>query len=83
MNPYWREQAGLTHEEKQAFVDRARADEAKFIRSLRKITDSADNRMRARTAREQQASALAALNRERDDAVPDADDSSVQPGMLA
>lgn len=82
MNEYWKEQSGLTHDEKQAFVDRARADEAKFLRSLRKITDQADARMRTRTAKEQHAAALADLARGPDDVVPDADDSSIQRGML-
>jgi hypothetical protein len=52
MNEYWREQAGLTPDEKQAFVERTLADEARFRQSLRKITDSADNRMLTRVARE-------------------------------
>ena len=52
MNPYWKHQHGLTHDEKLAFVDKARADEARFRQSLRKITDSADNRMLTRVARE-------------------------------
>lgn len=82
MNDYWKQQAGLTPDEKQAFVDKARADEARFLRSLRKVTDQADARMRTRTAKEQHADALAALNRERDEPVPDADDSSIQRGML-
>ena len=52
MNPYWQQQHGLTPDEKQAFVNRAQADEARFRQSLRKITDSADNRMLTRVARE-------------------------------
>ena len=52
MNPYWKEQARLTHDEKRAFVERTLADEARFLRSLRKITDSADNRMLTRVARD-------------------------------
>ena len=52
MNPYWKEQAGLTHDEKLAFVERTLADEDRFRQSLRKITDSADNRMLTRVARE-------------------------------
>ena len=52
MNPYWQHQRGLTPDEKQAFVERTLADEARFLRSLRKITDSADNRMLTRVARD-------------------------------
>ena len=52
MNPYWQQQHGLTPNEKRAFVDKAKADEAGFLRSLRKITDSADNRMLTRVARD-------------------------------
>jgi hypothetical protein len=81
MNDYWKEKAGLTHEEKQAFVDRARADEAKFLRSLRKITDQAENRMRTRTARQQHHDALRELNRGPDDVVPDAH-PEIQRDML-
>ena len=50
MNPYWQQQHGLTPDEKQAFVERTLADEARFRQSLRKITDSADNRMLTRVA---------------------------------
>ena len=82
MTPYWQQQHGMTTSEKRAFVDCARIDEALFLRSLRKVTSQADNRMRERTARQQHRDALAALNRERDDVVPDADDSSLQRGML-
>ena len=52
MNPYWQHQHGLTPDEKQAFVERTLAAEARFRQSLRKITDSADNRMLTRVARE-------------------------------
>ena len=52
MNEYWQQQRGLTPDEKQAFVERTLADEARFLRSLRKITDSADNRMLTRVARD-------------------------------
>ena len=50
MNPYWQQQAGLTQDEKQAFVERTLANEARFRQSLRKITDSAENRMLTRVA---------------------------------
>lgn len=43
--------AGLTIEEKRAFVAHTLAQEAKFRASFRRITDSADNRMRTRIAR--------------------------------
>ena len=52
MNPYWQHQHGLTPDENQAFVDKARADEDRFRQSLHKITDSADNRMLTRVARD-------------------------------
>ena len=52
MNEYRKEQAGLTHDEKRAFVERTLADEDRFRQSMRKITDSADNRMLTRVARE-------------------------------
>ena len=45
-------QHGMTHDEKRAFVERTLADEARFRQSLRKITDSADNRMLTRVARD-------------------------------
>ena len=82
MNEYWKEQAGLTLDEKRAFVERTLADEARFLRSLRKITDSAENRMMTRTAKEQHRDALRELNRGPDDVIDDADDSSLQRGML-
>ena len=52
MTPYWQGQAGLTHDEKLAFVERTLAGEARFRQSLRKITDSAENRMLTRVARD-------------------------------
>ena len=45
---------------------------------FRKITDASESRMRARTAREQLAAALAEANREQDEVIPDSDDSSMQ-----
>ena len=45
---------------------------------FRKITTPAESRMRARTAKEQLAVALAEANREQDDSIPDPDDSSLQ-----
>lgn len=45
---------------------------------FRKITGPAEGRMRARTAKEQLAAALAEANREQEDAIPDSDDSSMQ-----
>ena len=82
MNEYWKEQAGLTHDEKRAFVERTLADESRFLRSLRKITASAENRMMTRAAKEQHRDALRELNRGPDDVAPDFDDSSLQRGML-
>ena len=82
MNEYWKEQAGLTPDEKRAFVERTLVDESRFRQSLRKITSGAENRMLTRTAKEQHAEALRELNRGPDDVIDDADDSSVQRGML-
>ena len=50
MNEYWKEQAGLTHDEKRAFVNRVQADEARFQQSLRTIHSGAENRMLTRVA---------------------------------
>ena len=50
MNPYWQQQHGLTPDEKQAFMERVQAEQSDFLHSLRKITDSADNRMLTRVA---------------------------------
>jgi hypothetical protein len=50
MNPYWQQQHGLTPDEKRSFVERTLTDEARFRQSLRKITDSAENRMLTRVA---------------------------------
>lgn len=82
MNEYWQQQHGMTPDEKRAFVERTLTDEARFRQSLRKITDSANNRMRERTAKQQQKAAMDALNRGPDDVIDDADDSAVQRWML-
>ena len=82
MTEYWKQQAGLTPDEKRAFVERTLADEARFRQSLRKITSGAENRMLTRTAKEQHRDALRELNRGPDDVAPDFDDSSLQRGML-
>ena len=50
MNEYWKEQAGLTHDEKQAFVERVQAEQADFLHSLRTIHSAAENRMLTRVA---------------------------------
>lgn len=52
MNEYWQQQHGLTPDERRAFVERTLADEASFRQSLRNITDSAENRMLTRVARD-------------------------------
>lgn len=65
MNPYWKQQHGLTTTEKAAFVDRVQAEQSEFLRSLRTIHSAAENRMLTRVARA----------RGPDD--DDADDSSV------
>ena len=50
---------------------------------FRKVTDSADARMRMRTAKEQHAAMLAEANREQDASTPDADDeSATRSGVL-
>lgn len=82
MTPYWQQQHGLTTSEKAAFVERVQAEQAAFLASLRTVHSQAENRMLTRTAKEQHAEALRELNRGPDDVVPDADDSSVQRGML-
>ena len=82
MNPYWQQQHGMTPDEKRAFVERVQAEQADYLHSLRKITDSAENRMMTRTAKEQHRDALRELNRGPDDVIDDADDSSIQRGML-
>ena len=81
MTDRWQQQPGLTPEEKQAFIAKARAEEARFLRSLRKITDQAENRMLTRTARQQHHDALRELNRVPDDVVPDAH-PAIQRDML-
>lgn len=81
MNEYWKQQNGLTHDEKRAFVERALADEERFRNSLRKITSDAENRMLTRTAKEQHADALRELNRGPDDVITDAG-QAIQRGML-
>ena len=50
MNEYWQQQHGLTPDEKQAFVERTLADEARFRQSLRTIHSAAENRMLTRVA---------------------------------
>lgn len=80
MTDRW-QQPGLTPEEKQAFIAKARVEEARLLRSLRKITDGAENRMRERTARQQQHDALRELNRSPDEVVPDAH-PAIQRDML-
>ena len=52
LNEYWQHQHGLTPDEKQAFVNRAQADEASFRQSLRTIHSAAENRMLTRVARD-------------------------------
>ena len=82
MNPYWQQQHGITPDEKQAFVSRVQAEQARFRQSLRTIHSAAENRMRERTAKEQHRDALRELNRGPDEVIDDADDSSIQRGML-
>lgn len=50
MNEYWQHQHGLTPDEKQAFVDRVKADNSNFLASLRTVHSQAENRMLTRVA---------------------------------
>ena len=50
MNEYWKEQAGLTPDEKRAFVERAKAENAAFLGNLRTVHSQAENRMLTRVA---------------------------------
>lgn len=50
MNEYWKQQAGLTHDEKRVFVERTLADQADSLHSLRTIHSAAENRMLTRVA---------------------------------
>ena len=50
MSEYWQHQHGMTPDEKQAFVERTLADEARFRQSLRTIHSAAENRMLTRVA---------------------------------
>ena len=50
MNPYWQQQHGLTHDEKQAFVERVQAEQSEFLASLRTVHSQAENRMLTRVA---------------------------------
>ncbi len=51
MNDYWRQQHGLTPDEKAAFVERVQAEQAEFLASLRTVHSQAENRMLTRVAR--------------------------------
>lgn len=51
MNDYWRQQHGLTPDEKQAFVERVQAEQAAFLAPLRTVHSQAENRMLTRVAR--------------------------------
>ena len=50
MNPYWKQQHGLTPDEKQQFVERVKAEQSIFLHSLRTIHSLAENRMLTRVA---------------------------------
>lgn len=52
MNPYWQQQHGLTPDEKQAFVDRVKAENAAFLGNMRTIHSLAENRMLTLVARD-------------------------------
>lgn len=67
----------LTIEEKRQFVEYAEADSAHFLRTK---TTPAEGRALTRRAR--MAADMFEAQRGPDDVVPDADDSSIQRGML-
>ena len=50
MSEYWQQQHGLTSQEKAAFVERAQAEQAEFLASLRTVHSQAENRMLTRVA---------------------------------
>lgn len=50
MNDYFKQQAGLTPDEKQAFVERVKAEQAAFLASRRTVHSQAKNRMLTRVA---------------------------------
>ena len=52
MNEYWQQQHGLTPDEKRAFVERVKAENAAFLGNLRTIHSQAENRMLTRVARD-------------------------------
>ena len=82
----------LTIEEKRQFVESAKADSARFFDTkttpaahqrmveFRQITSQAEGHALTRRAR--MAADMADAQRGPDDVVPDADDSSLQRGML-
>jgi len=51
MNDYWKQQHGLTPDEKAAFVERVQAEQSEFLASLRTVHSVAENRMLTRVAR--------------------------------
>jgi hypothetical protein len=50
MNEYWQQQHGMKPDEKQAFVEHVKAEQASFLHSLRTIHSAAENRMLTRVA---------------------------------
>jgi len=57
--------------------------EAMYGLCIAHVTSPAENRMRARTAREQHAAAMEALHRKQDDQIPDPeDDMSLRNNVL-
>ena len=69
MSEYWQQQHGLTHDEKQAFVERVKAENVAFLGNLHTIHSAAENRMLTRVARDRSGGT------DEDDA----DDASVKP----
>jgi len=64
-------------------LSKAEHREAMFGLCIARIADAADGRMRMRTAKEQHAAAMDALNKPQDDAIPDPeDDSSLRTNVL-
>lgn len=50
MNDYWRQQHGLTPDEKRESVERVQAEQAAFLAPLRTVHSQAENRMLTRVA---------------------------------
>lgn len=72
--------AAMTHPHLTPMQRDRNESDLRYLR--RKMTDSAANRMRERTAKEQLAAAIADGQRDQDATVPDADDQSAWAGVM-